>query len=228
MKLEQSFEVKAPVEAVWDALLDVERIAPCLPGADVTGHDDEGNYTGTFTVKLGPTTAAYRGVLRIGEADEASRRATLHARGTDKRGQGGATATIVNTLEAVDGGTRVHADTDFTITGRLASFSRSGMIKDISNRLLKEFSSCLQEELASSPATGEADGGGGEAQATAAAVAGAGNGDPAPATAPGAGAGPRPTGAQRPPAKPISGGSLVFKALWDRIRRWVNERRFGR
>lgn len=82
MKLEQSFEVQGPLEEVWDALLDIDRIAPCLPGADITGHDDEGNYTGSFKIKLGPTTANYRGTPRIGEVDEAARRATLHARGT--------------------------------------------------------------------------------------------------------------------------------------------------
>ncbi len=156
MKLEQSFDVNAPVDVVWKALLDPARIAPCLPGADITGQDEEGNYTGTFNIKLGPTNASYRGTLKIGEADEANHVATLHARGQDKRGQGGATATIVNSLEAIDGGTRVTAVTDFTITGRLASFSRSGMIKDISNRLLREFSSCLSEDILAGQAADQA------------------------------------------------------------------------
>src|SRR3954447_14878059 len=125
VKLEQSFEVDAPLERVWKALIDVEYVAPCLPGAAITGRNDEGAYTGTFTVKLGPTTAAYNGVLRIEDVDEAAHRATLHARGTDKRGQGGATATIVNTVTDAGGGTtRVDAVTDFTITGRLARFGR--------------------------------------------------------------------------------------------------------
>src|SRR4051812_11790571 len=98
MKLEQSFEIDAPLETVWKALIDVEFVAPCLPGAAITGREDEGSYRGTFPVKLGPTTASYNGVLKIDEIDESAHRATLHARGTDKRGQGGATATIVNTL----------------------------------------------------------------------------------------------------------------------------------
>jgi uncharacterized protein len=148
VKLEHSFEVAAPLQRVWDALIDVEYVAPCLPGAAVTGRDDDGSYRGTFTVKLGPTTAAYNGVLRIGEVDEAAHRATLHARGTDKRGQGAATATIVNTVsEAGPGATRVQAETDFAITGRLARFGRGGMIEDISNRLLREFSQCLAQRL---------------------------------------------------------------------------------
>jgi uncharacterized protein len=148
MKLEQSFEVDAPIEQVWTALIDVEKVAPCLPGATISGHDD-GTYRGEFQVKLGPTTASYRGTIKIESADEATHTATLAARGSDKRGQGGATATIVNTLHATDsGGTRVEAVTDFTITGRLASFGRGGMIEDISNRLLRDFAACLQQRLA--------------------------------------------------------------------------------
>jgi uncharacterized protein len=148
MKFDQSFEIAAPVEAVWAALVDIEFVAPCLPGAEVTARQEDGSYKGTFTVKLGPTTASYNGVLRIDEADETTRTATLHARGTDKRGQGGATATIVNHMSATADGTRVDASTDFAITGRLARFGRPGMIEDVSNRLLRDFASCLQAKLA--------------------------------------------------------------------------------
>ncbi len=104
MRLEQSFEVNAPIEQVWTALIDLEKVAPCLPGAAITGHDDDGTYHGTFQVKLGPTTANYRGTIKIQSADAATRTATLAARGSDKRGQGGASATIVNSLHEVDGG----------------------------------------------------------------------------------------------------------------------------
>src|SRR3954467_7617277 len=112
MKLEQSFTVAAPIEQVWEALVDVERIAPCLPGAEITGVDESGAYEGTFTVKLGPTTAAYRGSLRMEPDDEAGRTQTMSAKGTDKRGQGGAAATIVSTMSEEDGGTRVDVLTD--------------------------------------------------------------------------------------------------------------------
>ena len=129
MKLEQSFEVKAPIDEVWAALTDLERVAPCLPGATITGHDADGTYRGDFKVKLGPTTASYSGTVSFDELDEATHRAVMRAKGTDKRGQGGATATIVNTLVPTeDGGTRVNAVTDYAITGRLASFGRAGMI----------------------------------------------------------------------------------------------------
>ena len=154
MKLEQSFEVAAPLEQVWQTLIDVEHVAPCLPGAAVTGRNDDGSYNGTFTVKIGPTTASYTGKLEMENIDEASHTATMQAQGTDKRGQGGAKATILSRLAPADGhGTRVEVVTDYHITGRLARFGRGGMIEDISERLLREFAKRLQSSLASRPDT---------------------------------------------------------------------------
>ncbi len=195
MKLEQSFEVKAPIDEVWAALIDLERVAPCLPGAAITGHDEDGTYHGEFKVKLGPTTASYRGTVLIEDADEAAHRATMRAKGTDKRGQGGAAATIVNTLTSVDGATRVDAVTDYTITGRLASFGRGGMIQDISNRLLGDFSTCLQAQLATPEPEPEA-------------VAAAEPATPRPAPA------PRPT---PPPSEPLDGTGLMVSVLRNRL-----------
>ena len=174
MKLEQSFEVHAPIDTVWVALNDLERVAPCLPGAAITGHDDDGTYHGEFKVKLGPTTAAYRGTIKIESADEATHTATLAAKGTDKRGQGGAHATIVNALHEFEGGTRVDAVTDFAITGRLARFGRGGMIQDISNKLLRDFATCLAtrlgEEAPSAPSGAEVTTGEAAPEAVAAAA----------------------------------------------------------
>jgi carbon monoxide dehydrogenase subunit G len=150
MRLEQSFEVAAPLEQVWQTLIDVERVAPCLPGAAVTGRNDDGSYSGTFTVKIGPTTASYTGRLEMENVDEASHTATMQAQGTDKRGQGGAKATIYSRLAGADGaGTRVDVVTDYHITGRLARFGRGGMIEEISNRLLREFAKRLQSSIVS-------------------------------------------------------------------------------
>jgi uncharacterized protein len=156
MKLEQSFTVTAPVEQVWTALVDVERIAPCLPGAEITGQSPDGGYEGTFTVKLGPATASYRGALKMESLDEAARVATMSAKGTDKRGQGGATASIVSTMRQEGDDTHVDVVTDFTITGRLARFGRGGMIEDISKRLMRDFANCLQATLAAEPAAAAA------------------------------------------------------------------------
>jgi uncharacterized protein len=149
MKLEQSFEVSAPLQRVWEALIDVERVAPCLPGATVTGRNDDGSYNGEFKVKIGPTSAAYSGKLNMESVDEDSHHATMQAAGTDKRGQGGAKATIESSVEEIDAGTsQVNVATDYHITGRLARFGRGGMIEEISNRLLREFATRLQAMLA--------------------------------------------------------------------------------
>jgi carbon monoxide dehydrogenase subunit G len=218
VRLEQTFEVPAPIDRVWAALIDLEQVAPCLPGAAITGRDDDGTYRGEFTVKLGPTTANYRGTIRIESADEASRTATLAAKGSDKRGQGGATATIVNTLaETESGGTRVEAVTDFAITGRLASFGRGGMIKDISNRLLRDFAACLQSRLEAAPAPAA------PAMTAEEAAASAGAAAPLDPTA-----APAPTPAQPPPpapAPPVRGLSLLVGVLWERIRGLFRRRR---
>jgi uncharacterized protein len=209
MRLEQTFEVEAPLAQVWEALNDLERVAPCLPGAAISGHDEEGTYHGTFTVKLGPMTASYNGTIKIEDVDEAAHRATLKARGTDKRGQGGANATIVNTLSEHEGGTRVEAVTDFTITGRLAQFGRGGMMQDVSNRLLRDFASCLSTRLGEPAAAVPAEPTGAEAVA----------GDAEPeqvASTPPPVATPPPTA---PAAQPLKGGSLFFSVLWERIKR---------
>ena len=183
MKLEQSFEVTAPLERVWNALVDVERVAPCLPGAEVTGRNDDGSYDGTFKVKIGPTAAAYSGKLHMDEIDEGAHTATMHAQGTDRRGQGGAKATIISTVaDAGNGATRVDVVTDYHITGRLARFGRGGMIEEISNRLLGEFAKSLQQMLA-----GDGQGAAAGAAAAGAAPAGAGA---APAETPAAEAAP--------------------------------------
>jgi carbon monoxide dehydrogenase subunit G len=147
MKLEHSFDVAAPLERVWQKLIDVEQVAPCLPGAEVTEAGEDGTYHGTFSVRLGPTTAAYRGQLAMDEVDESAHRVVMRASGQDKRGQGSAKATIVSVMREQAGVTTVEVETDFTITGRLARFGRGGMIQDVSNRLLRDFSDCLQQSI---------------------------------------------------------------------------------
>jgi uncharacterized protein len=195
VKLEQSFEVRAPLERVWETLIDIERVAPCLPGAEITEAGEDGTYRGTFSVRLGPTTAAYRGELNMQEVDEDARRVVMRASGQDKRGQGSANATIVSAMREEGEVTRVEVETDFTITGRLARFGRGGMIQDISNRLLKDFAECLQQKIEAPPAA--------EPSAVDAVIA---------ATPEGAAAAP-------PGTRPVGGFSLFFRALLDRLRR---------
>jgi uncharacterized protein len=204
VKLEQSFEVRAPLERVWETLIDVERVAPCLPGAEVTEAGEDGTYRGTFSVRLGPTTAAYRGELKVEQLDEAAHQVTMRASGQDKRGQGSAKATIVNTMREEGDVTQVEVETDLTITGRLARFGRGGMIQDISNRLMKEFADCLQQRIEAPPAA--------EPGVIDAVLA---------ATPEGAAVAPPAAGTSRSATttKPIGGFSLFFRALLDRLRR---------
>jgi len=204
MKLQQSFEVRAPLERVWETLVDVERVAPCLPGAEITEAPEDGTYRGTFSVRLGPTTAAYRGDLHIEELDETAHRVTMHASGQDKRGQGSTKATIVSSMQSEGDVTKVDVETDLTITGRLASFGRGGMIQDVSNRLMKDFADCLQQRIEAPPVA--------EPSVVDAVLS---------ATPEGAAAAPPAAGdaSAATTTKPIGGFSLFFRALIDRLRR---------
>ena len=149
MKLENEFRVDVPVEEAWRVLLDVERIAPCMPGAQL--EEVEGDeYRGIVKVKVGPITAQYKGVARIAESDDANHRAVIRAEGRDTRGQGNASATATAVLQPDGDGTRVSIDSDVTITGKVAQFGR-GVIADVSAKLLDQFVACLEREVLSSP-----------------------------------------------------------------------------
>ena len=156
MKLENEFTVPAPVDQAWAVLLDVERVAPCLPGAAIEGSDGD-EHTGTMTIKIGPITARYKGTVRIEESDADARRAVMRAQARDSRGQGTAAATITSTMEEVEGGTRVHVETDMRVTGPAAQFGR-GVLQDVSAKLMGRFADCLAEEMAGAPASGVASG----------------------------------------------------------------------
>jgi uncharacterized protein len=168
VKLENEFVVPAPVERAWEVMLDIEKIAPCLPGATVEKANG-GRYEGTMTVKLGPIVNRYNGTLEIQESDEAARRAVLSAKAREARGQGTASATITSTLESVDDGTRVKVETDVRITGPAAQFGR-GVMQDVSAKLMRDFADCLAQRMAEPD--GAADGKGSPEAAEAAAKAG--------------------------------------------------------
>jgi carbon monoxide dehydrogenase subunit G len=145
MRLESAFTVPAPVEQAWAVLLDVERVAPCLPGAALDGGDGN-EFTGTMTIKLGPVTSRYRGTVRIEQSDDGAHRAVLRARSRDARGDGTASATITAQLEPDGAGTRVLVLTDLQVTGPAAQFGR-GVMQDVSGKLMREFAGCLAEEI---------------------------------------------------------------------------------
>jgi uncharacterized protein len=151
VKLEHEFEVAAPVETVWGLLLDLERVAPCLPGGEVTEKIDDRNYRANVKVKLGPMQLTYRGEISIAEADEATRRTVMEAKANEARGQGTARATITTTLAARDGGTHAQVATDLQLTGRVAQMGR-GIVEDVSSRLMGEFAACLSQRAAAEAA----------------------------------------------------------------------------
>ena len=157
MKLNNEFTVDVPVEDVWNVLLDLERITPCLPGASLTEETGEREYDGAMKVKLGPVTQQYKGTVKIQEADESAHRAVLKADGKDARGQGTASATIVSTLhDEGNGSTRVSVETDMQITGRAAQFGQ-GIQQQVSEKLLGRFADCLEEEITNGGAARGAD-----------------------------------------------------------------------
>ena len=154
MELKDSFEVAHPVAAVWEVLTDVERIAPCLPGAQLTGSDGDA-YEGLVKVKVGPITSQYKGKASFTERDDADHRLVMSASGRDTRGAGNASADITVTLEAVtEASTTVSVHTDLTITGKVAQFGR-GVLADVSRKLMGQFADNLAELVAADVASSE-------------------------------------------------------------------------
>ncbi|MGH9031718.1 MAG: SRPBCC family protein [Acidimicrobiia bacterium] len=145
MKIEDRFRVDVPVEEAWRVLLDIERIAPCMPGAELQEVEGE-EYRGVVKVKVGPITAQYKGAARLVEADADAHRAVIEAQGRDTRGQGNASATITMSLAADGAGTEVSIDNDVTVTGKVAQFGR-GVMADVSSKLLAQFVRCLEANV---------------------------------------------------------------------------------
>lgn len=157
MQLDNEFTVSVPIEQAWEVLTDLEAIAPCMPGAQLTGVND-GVYTGKVKIKVGPVTAEYAGTAQFSEKDDTAYRAVIDARGRDSRGQGNATALISAQLQSQGTSTVVTVHTDLSIAGRIAQFG-SGMIKEVSAKLLTQFVQCLEQKLNASGAAATADSG---------------------------------------------------------------------
>jgi carbon monoxide dehydrogenase subunit G len=146
MKLENEFTVPASIEEAWNVLLDIPRVAPCLPGATVEPGGEDGTNNGTMKVKIGPISASYKGTVKIEEADEAARRVAMRAQAKDARGQGTAAATITSTMEETSEGTKVRVETDMRITGAAAQFGR-GVMQDVSAKMMTRFAECLAQQI---------------------------------------------------------------------------------
>jgi carbon monoxide dehydrogenase subunit G len=170
MRIENSFEVPVPPERAWDLLMDVPRVIPCLPGAELTETVDDATWKAKMSVKVGPMTFAFATDVTRTEADADTRRATLAAKARELRGQGGGQATIESTLGSADGGTRVDIVTDLSLSGPVAQYGR-GLVEDVASQLVGRFAECLESELTASPAAADADAGPQAAEAAATATA---------------------------------------------------------
>jgi len=198
MQIRSEFVVGAPIEEVWNYLLDVERVAPCMPGAELTEVVDERTWKGKTNIKVGPVSLAFAGTVVMHERDDAAHRVVLKAQGMEQRGKGAASATATSRLEEVEGGTRVVLDTDLTISGAVAQYGR-GMISDVSERLTKEFARCLEGNIIAEAAKSPTPEGG---------------------TAAGSGAAEPPPPAPVQSAVPVKGLRLSLWALWRAVMRF--------
>jgi carbon monoxide dehydrogenase subunit G len=181
MHLNHEFVVPVPVKQAWNVLLDIERIAPCLPGATVESVEGD-SFAGRVKVKVGPITVTYKGTATFVQRDEEARRATIRADGREARGSGTALATVEAVLHDEGERTRVTLDTELAITGRPAQFGR-GVMVDVSNKLLGMFADCLARVLAADQAPPVAAGGTAEAGRGEPAVAVSGEPVPGPPAA---------------------------------------------
>ncbi|MGW1677616.1 SRPBCC family protein [Saccharopolyspora sp. NPDC002376] len=145
MQMQHQFSVPVPVEVAWQALLDPERVAPCMPGATLT--KAEGNeFSGSVKVKLGPVTLLYKGKGAFKEVDEEARRVVIDASGKDSRGSGTAAATVAAVLKSEGESTAVTVDTDLKVTGKPAQLGR-GLISEVGGKILNQFAANLAKQL---------------------------------------------------------------------------------
>jgi carbon monoxide dehydrogenase subunit G len=192
--IENEFTVAAPIDFLWSYLLDVEKIAPCMPGAELTEIVDDHNWKGKLNAKFGPVSMSFAGTVTIESRDDAAHRVVLSAKGMEQKGKGAANAKVTSWLDPgpTDGVTTVKMEADITLTGAAAQLSR-GLLPEISKKLTQNFADCLQESMAAEQTTREGD-------AAAAAEAGAAATPATPIA-----------------AKPVGGIGLGIAAIWSII-----------
>ena len=207
MEFDNAFEVPLPPAEAWKVLLDIEGIAPCMPGAELSEVLGNNTYKGKISVRLGPVALTFAGVVKVEDIDNEKHTARVAAQGTDAKGRGGAQAASVFRLEPAGTGCKVLVHTNFNLSGAVAQYGRGvGIIQATSTQLMNQFAKCLKEKLAQGHAAPpvavpsiQADA---AAPASASSVA-------TPS------AQPARAGAAAPPAKPIAGFSLLAKVVWN-------------
>jgi hypothetical protein len=200
MEFENSFEVPLPPAGAWAVLMDIERIAPCMPGAELTEVVDATTYKGRIAVRLGPVALTFAGTIKFEEIDAANYTAKVKAQGSDAKGRGGAQAEASFRLEPIAAGSRVLVHTNLALSGAVAQYGRGvGIIQSTAGALIQQFADCLKTRFVRPQAAAASDTAGGSPPPTA----------------------PQP---MPPTATPISGFSLLAKVLWDRIRALFGQR----
>src|SRR5262249_36685093 len=201
MEFDNSFEVPLPPEKAWKVLLDIEGIAPCMPGAQLSEVLGEHTYRGSIAVRLGPVALTFAGVVKLEEIDEKAHTARVAAQGTDAKGRGGATAASVFRLEPAGSGSKVLVHTNLNLSGAVAQYGCGVVIiKATAAQMMNQFPKCLQQNLA------QGDFG------TAAVAAPVANTAQSTSRSVASAAGE--------PPRPISGFALLAKAIWSWIAGW--------
>jgi uncharacterized protein len=157
MRIEQDFNVPAAPPDTYELLVDLERVAPCIPGGEVGPRGDDGSHPASIAVRLGPMRMNYRGRVRVEDRDDAARRAVLAADLREQRGQGTAKATMTMAVAASDSGARVESVTDVSLTGRAGQMGR-GVVDDVAARLVAEMAACIAARFAPPEGGAGADG----------------------------------------------------------------------
>ena len=207
MEFDNAFEVPLPPDKAWPVLMDIERIAPCMPGAQLTEVVDKSTYKGNIAVRLGPVALTFAGLVKFEDIDNGKHTARVKAQGTDAKGRGGANAAASFRLEPTATGSKVLVHTDLTLSGSVAQYGRGvGMIQATASQLMKQFAENLKTQIALQPGARPPAAAASSAAPAAGAAAIAQPAQPAPPPA-------------MPAAQPISGFSLLARVLWDAIKR---------
>jgi uncharacterized protein len=148
------FDLSAPVDAAWAYLLDVRKVAGCVPGASLGDVIDDHTFDGKIEIRLGPIAVGYRGRVSLQNIDAANHQLEIKAQGVENRGRGGASSTTRARLTPSDAGTSVVMETELQVSGVVAQFGRSGIVQEVAQRLTQRFGSCVEEQLKAAATAG--------------------------------------------------------------------------
>jgi carbon monoxide dehydrogenase subunit G len=192
MEFDQSFDVPLPPEQAWSVLMDIPRIAPCMPGAELTEVVDPQTYKGKVSVRLGPVALAFAGVVKFESIDAEGRKARVKAQGADSKGRGGANAAVDFRIEPAAGGSKVLLHTNLQLSGAVAQYGRGvGVIEGTASQIIGQFANNLKGQISAG----------------------------APAAQPASDGAPTSLAPQPAAAAPISGFSLIANVIWTMLKR---------